>query len=102
LVDAGLLKKPRWDSHAHSVSDDIWEAFCTTYKIHWCEPKVLNFSNIKSWGIGKKLSAFLRLGGLSPLIQRNRDKRWDGRLDEGTEASVTKDFWMQGWTEAQN
>jgi hypothetical protein len=63
LVDACLLKKPRQDLHAHSVSDHIWEAFCHTFKIHYCEPKVMNLSNIKAWGAGKKVSAFLRVGG---------------------------------------
>jgi hypothetical protein len=48
LQDAGLLKKPQRASYAHGVSDDIWEAFCGSYKIKYCEPTVMNSSNIKT------------------------------------------------------
>jgi hypothetical protein len=63
LQDAGLLKRPQRASYAHGVSDDIWEAYCASYKIEYCEPAVMNSSKIKTWGIGKKLSVFIILGG---------------------------------------
>jgi hypothetical protein len=40
LQDAGLLKKPQRASYAHGVSADIWEAFCTTYKIEYWQERV--------------------------------------------------------------
>jgi hypothetical protein len=64
LQDAGLLKRPQRASFAHGVSDDIWEAFCTSYEIKYCEPTVMNSSKIKAWEGGKKESVFLRLGSL--------------------------------------
>jgi hypothetical protein len=71
LLDAGLLRKPHRASFAHGVSDDTWEAFCVSYKIGYCEPKVMNSSTIKTWEGGKKESVFLRLGtlGIDPKEQ---------------------------------
>jgi hypothetical protein len=71
LQDAGLLKKPQRASYAHGVSADIWEAFCTTYKIEYCQQAVMNSSKIKTWEGGKKESVFLRLGtlGIDPKEQ---------------------------------
>jgi hypothetical protein len=70
LVDAGLLKKPKRSSHAHGVSKDNWEAFCTNYNIQYCEEMVLNSSVITAWE-GRRDSVFLRFGtsGIDPKEQ---------------------------------
>jgi hypothetical protein len=57
LADAGLLKKPRWDSHARAV--DTWEAFCATCKIHRCEPTAMHFSNVRARGQARNCQLFL-------------------------------------------
>ncbi len=75
LQDAGLLEKPQRASYAHGVSDDIWEAYCASYKIEYCEPAVMNSSKIKTWGIGKKESVFIRLGGGSRHRSEGTDKK---------------------------
>jgi hypothetical protein len=72
MVEAGLLQKPLRSSFAHGASTDIWEAFCISYKITYCQPRVMNSSNIRAWDPkGKKVSLFLRLGTLSidPKLQ---------------------------------
>ena len=72
MVEAGLLQKPLRSSFAHGASTDIWEAFCISYKITYCQPRVMNLSYIRAWDPkGKKVSLFLRLGTLSidPKLQ---------------------------------
>jgi hypothetical protein len=72
LQDAGLLKKLIRASYAHGVSDDIWEAFCTTYEITYCEPTVMNSSQrLKHGREARKSQFFLRLGtlGIDPKEQ---------------------------------
>jgi hypothetical protein len=72
LQDAGMLKKLQRASYTHGVSNNIWEAFCESYKIKYCEPTVMNSSKIKTWEGGKKESVFLRLGtlGIDPKEQK--------------------------------
>jgi hypothetical protein len=75
LVDAGLLKKPQRAAFAHGVGEDIWEAFCGSYNIKYCEPRVMNASKIKIWEGGKKESVFLRLGGAVGIDPKEQMKQ---------------------------
>jgi hypothetical protein len=79
---SSLLQKPQRASFAHGVSADIWEAFCLTYKIEYCEPTVMNSSKIKTWEGGKKESVFVRLGGSLRIHPKEQIKKRVGRLDD--------------------